>query len=129
MNYNYFESMKSDVMDYINNEIDLTEWKGNRDELEQKLNDDLWVCDSVTGNASGSYTFSRYDAMNYVCSNLDDFADACDEFGIDSDTIGEKFIEGNFEWMDVTIRCYYLGQVISECLDDLANELEENEEE
>ena len=27
MNYNYFESMKSDVMDYINNEIDLTEWK------------------------------------------------------------------------------------------------------
>ena len=33
------------------------------EELEQSLNDDLWTVDSVTGNASGSYTFNRYQAQ------------------------------------------------------------------
>lgn len=129
MNYNYFEAMKNDVMDYINNEIDLTEWKGNRDELEEKLNDDLWVCDSVTGNGSGSYTFNREQAKEYVLDNPDDLLQAIEDFCLEAETVGKKFLEQDWEYFDVTIRCYYLGQVISECLDDLANELEENEEE
>lgn len=32
------------------------------DELREALNDELWVCDHVTGNASGSYTFSTWQA-------------------------------------------------------------------
>ena len=129
MSYNYFDSVKSDVMEYINNEINLSEWKGRRDELEEKLNEDLWTEDSVTGNGSGSYTFSRYLAQQYVIDNIDDLADACAEFCIDSTTIGDKLLFSDWEWMDVTIRCYYLGTVIIDCLDDLANELEEADDE
>ena len=123
MSYNYFDEMKSDVKDYIDLNIDLSEWKDQRDELEEKLNEDLWIYDSVTGNGSGSYTYNRAKAKEYVIDNIDDLADACDEFCVDNAELGEKFITENWEWMDVTIRCYYLSQVISEVLDDLADEL------
>ena len=129
MSYNYLESTKSNIMDYINNEIDLTEWKGNRDALEEYLNEVLWTQDSVTGNASGSYTFSRSKAREFVIDNMGDLCDACAEFGISYDTIGEKFIMEDWEYFDVTIRCYYLAQAISECLDDIEDELEESEDE
>ena len=62
MTYNYLDAVKADVLDYINEEIDLTEWAGLRDKLENHLNDELFVTDSVTGNGSGSYTFSSYKA-------------------------------------------------------------------
>ena len=56
--YNYLEAMKSDIMDYIRNEVNTNEFS-SREELEESLNDDLWTVDSVTGNGSGSYTFNR----------------------------------------------------------------------
>lgn len=55
--YDYLEAIKEDVLNYINgNNIVVT--SGNRDEVEQDLNDTLFTCDSVTGNASGSYRTS-----------------------------------------------------------------------
>ena len=36
--YNYLESIKADVMEYINNEINLTDYE-DKDDLEQFLND------------------------------------------------------------------------------------------
>ena len=35
------------------------------------LNDDLWICDGVTGNASGSYTFNTCRADECICHNWD----------------------------------------------------------
>lgn len=66
-NYNYLEAVTADVLDYIKDEIDLAEWKGNRDGLEEKLNDDLWTVDSVTGNASGSYYCNAWRAEEALC--------------------------------------------------------------
>ena len=127
MNYNYLESMKEDVKEYITNnaEIDMDDLIYNRSELEEKLNDDLWINDSVTGNASGSYTFNSYKAKEYVLDNMDLLESMCNEFGIDAETIGKKFLEGAWEWMDVSIRCYLLNQTISETLDDIEEEIEE----
>lgn len=131
--YDYLEQVTADVKDYVEQEIDLTEWAGNRDGLEEQLNDDLWTCDSVTGNASGSYTFNRIQAQIYVLDGMDELQEAVNEFGIDSETIGEKFLESDWEYFDVTIRCYLLGQAIAAVLDDLeeggAFEEEEEEEE
>lgn len=116
--YNYYEAMKEDVQNYINYEVDLDEYKGRRDELEEKLNDDLWINDSVTGNASGSYTFNTAKAMEYVNDNLDLLREAYVEFGNGYEEVGKDFIEGDYEKMDVTIRCYLLGQTIAEILDE-----------
>ena len=122
--YNYLEAVKADVLEYIANEIDLTEWKGNADDLADQLNDELWICDSVTGIASGSYFFSRWKAEEALCHNWAELAEALEEFGC-SDV--NPFDKGA-EWCDVTLRCYYLAQAIAEALEELAEELEENEE-
>ena len=52
----------------------------------------------------------------------------CGEFGVDNETIGQKFLDGSWEWMDVSIRCYLLGQAISEALDEVEEELTDEEE-
>lgn len=129
--YNYLENVTADVRDYVEQEVDLSEWAGDRDGLEEKLNDDLWTCDSVTGNGSGSYTFNRVQAQIYVLDGMDELQEAVNEFGIDSETIGEKFLESDLEYFDVTIRCYLLGQAIAAVLDDLEENgaFEEEEEE
>lgn len=129
--YDYLEQVTADVRDYVEQEIDLSDWAGDRDGLEEKLNDDLWTCDSVTGNASGSYTFNRIQAQIYVLDGMDELQEAVNEFGIDSETIGEKFLESDWEYFDVTIRCYLLGQAIAAVLDDLEEDgaFEEEDEE
>ena len=124
--YNYMEAMKEDIKEYIDNEINLKDFS-NRDELEEKLNEDLWVADSVTGNASGSYYCNSWKAEEAICHNLDLLGEAMSEFGCEAD-----LLEKGAEWADVTIRCYLLGQVIGEVLDDMEEELEKafnNEEE
>lgn len=68
--YNYLENMVEDVKEYIKNEIDFSEYE-DMDELRESLNDDLWAEDSVTGNGSGSYTFNRAIAKEYVDENKD----------------------------------------------------------
>lgn len=123
-NYNYLEAVTSDVLDYIKEEINLDEWKGNRDGLEEKLNDELWTVDSVTGNASGSYTFNTREAEENLAHNWDLLAEALDEFGQD----GTDVLRQGAEAMDVTIRCYLLGQAIAEALDELEEELAEDDE-
>ena len=120
-NYNYLEAVTSDVLDYIKEEINLDEWKGNREGLEEKLNDELWTVDSVTGNASGSYTFNTWEAEENLAHNL---AEALDEFGQDRTDV----LRQGAESMDVTIRCYLLGQAIAEALDELEEELAEDDE-
>lgn len=124
-NYNYLEAVTYDVLDYIKEEINLDEWKGNREGLEEKLNDELWTVDSVTGNASGSYTFNTWEAEENLAHNWDLLAEALDEFGQD----GTDVLRQGAEAMDVTIRCYLLGQAIAEALDELEEELAEDDEE
>lgn len=64
MKYNYLEAVKEDVKEFIRTEIDFHEWNGNREGLEEYLNDTLWTEDSVTGNASGSYTFNTWSRID-----------------------------------------------------------------
>lgn len=123
--YDYFSAVCDDVRDYINNEISLDEYRGNRDGLEEYLNDTLWVCDSVTGNASGSYTFNAWQAEENLCHNLDLLGEALEEFGSGADYLAKNGAEA----CDVTIRCYLLGSAIAEVLEEFAEELEEREEE
>lgn len=117
--YNYLESVTDDVKEYIHENVDLSEYS-DRDELEEALNDELWTADSVTGNASGSYTFSTWEAEENLAHNWDLLEEALQEFGSDENPISK-----GAEWCDVTIRCYLLGQAIAAALDDMDEELEE----
>lgn len=127
--YDYREAIKDDVLEYINNEINFEDFDTLED-LEEYLNDELWTVDSVTGNASGSYTFSTYEAEENLAHNWDLLAEALEEFGNEENPISK-----GAEWCDVTIRCYLLGECIAAALEEIeddfneAHEGEESEEE
>jgi len=127
--YNYMEAMKEDIRQAIKNDYTLSDYE-NREELEEKLNDDLWIDDSVTGNASGSYTFNTATAAEYVQEGGTEYLQEAARDGfITSAEIGEKFINDEWEYLDVTIRCYLLGQAISAVLDEMDAEFMTEEEE
>lgn len=119
--YDYLENVKEDVRNYIEeNKIVVT--SSNREEVEQELNDTLFVNDRVTGNASGSYTFSTWQAEENLCHNFELLTEALNEFCCDL-----SYLEKGAEACDVTIRCYLLGQAISEVLDEIEIENETEE--
>ena len=121
--YDYRQAVMDDIRDYIK-ENDIRVTNDNREEFETTLRDTLWTNDSVTGNASGSYTFNAWKAEEYLCHNLDLLAEAIDEFGADAGTY-KDCIE-SAETADVTIRCYLLTECLSSVLDEL--EVEEEDE-
>lgn len=112
MKYDYIENVKNDIKEYI---------KENYESLEEvdenKLYDDLFLEDSVTGNSSGSYYCNTWKAEEAICHNLDLASEAFYEFGYD----GIPYDKGA-EYIDVTIRCYLLGQCLSEVLEELEEE-------
>lgn len=117
--YNYREAIKSDIRDHIEWNYSEAETATNiaerREEWEEELHDVLWCTDSVTGNASGSYTFSTWQAEEYIAHNWDILEEALVEFGCyDCNPIAR-----GAEWCDVTIRCYLLGECIAAVLDEM----------
>ena len=96
--------MKEDVKNYLEeNKLQLNEDSYN------DIYDEMFICDEITGNTSESYTFSTYQAEENISHNMDLLQEACKEFCC------EPKID-NAEWCDVTIRCYLLGQVLSEMM-------------
>ena len=124
--YDYLEAMTADVLDYIEENIDLTEY-ADAEELESFLNDELWTVDSVTGNASGSYYCNAYKAEEAIAHNTDLLIEAIEEFGDDVESY-KKALQSP-EYADVTIRCYLLGQAIAEAIEQLDYDFSENDEE
>lgn len=121
MKYNYYETMSEDIKDYIEHNIDADDWKEDREGLEEKLNDDLWDGDDITGNGSGSYTFNSWTAREYVLDNTDLLKEALTEFDEKEKAI-DILCDDDWETADVIIRCYLLGACINDVLDELENE-------
>lgn len=117
MAYNYLEELKSDVRNYIKEVASDYMDCEDIDELRDELYDNLWSEDSVTGNGSGSYTFNREKAKEYVSDNLDLMVEAYKD--LDSiESLVDDLEALDFETIDVTIRCYMLSQALDEVLED-----------
>lgn len=124
--YNYQKAMLEDVLEYISEHYtqeELLEKLEDKDTFYEELNEAMWIDDSVTGNASGSYTFNTYKAKEYVENNLDILREALEEFSVEPKTFMEKFLNEDWEHFDVTIRCYLLSGAIYEALEELEEEL------
>ena len=117
MAYDYLKAMEGDIKRYLREaSFDYKDCEG-LDDLKDTLYDDFWDEDSVTGNLSGSYTFNSEEAKGYIGDNLDLMVDAYSEFEA-MDNLLECMENSYFETIDVTIRCYLLGQAIDEVLED-----------
>lgn len=122
--YDYKETIRQDIREYLcdNEEINSdTDFR----ELEDRLNDELFCNDSITGNGSGSYTFNRETAKQYVTWNTDFLKDLCDEGLVTTEQLADWFMNDEWEAMDVSIRCMLLPECIHEVLEEKQEELEE----
>ena len=117
MTYNYNEAVKDDIINYINENMDFSDYT-TIDELEDALHDaELINEDSITGNGSGSYTFSRYEAGENLIGNFDLLEEALNHFGCT--------FEGDEESCDVLIRCYLVDDCIHEAIEEIEEEYNE----
>lgn len=129
MYYNYLAAMKDDIREYIDDNGLADEYSGRLNELEEKLQDELWTVDSVTGNGSGSYTFNSCKAKEYIDgdNNAEEYIrELIDEYCLDSKTVAEHLFD--WEYWDVSIRCYMLYTAVSEVIEELKEEEKETEE-
>lgn len=112
MTYDYMECLKDDIRQYLeDNGIELTE--DNYDEVY----DDMFVSDSVTGNGSGSYFFSRYKAEEALCHNWVYIEDMLNDGFIED--LGRLLTEkGGAEAIDVSVRCYLLGDALTQVMEE-----------
>lgn len=117
--YDYMETVKADVREWI--EENMPE---NTEErlLEDEVYEECWVDDSVTGNASGSYTFSRYEAREnfFGDDNVQDYLrNMCDEGFTSMEEIGACVCSDDWEKLDVFIRCWCLGEAVHEVYSEM----------
>ena len=114
----YLEQVTDSVRDVFDEYVDNYDADMDADAIREQLYDDLWIDDYVTGNGSGSYTMDRWKAREYVLADTDTVIEALTDFGVDAKTVGEKFLDNDWEYFDVTARCYVLGQAIDAVLEE-----------
>ena len=114
--YDYREAVKTDIREWLQENRSLDELK---DDLSiddgntfMSLYDEMFCADSITGNASGSYTFSRWQAEENLCHNLDLLEEAQRDFDI-----GPGLSDP--ETCDVIIRVYLLNDCLYEVLEEI----------
>ena len=119
--YSYKETVKADVREWMDDHRD--DFEGlDRHDVFEVVYDSCWVADEVTGNASGSYTFSRYESRRnfFEDDDSDEYISQMIEDGfMSAEDVGKAVSESNWEYLDVSIRCWLLSDCITEILDEM----------
>lgn len=96
----YIDQVKSDAIEYMRENVDLY------DSFDD-LMDELFVEDSVTGNGSGSYTFSSAKAAEFIVPAMFDERFCDDDLMCDGGFA--DIVKRGSESIDVSLRCVALG--------------------
>lgn len=121
--YDYERQIKNDLVmffkenfspEWLENDLDTTS-----QDFVDIMYDAAMNCDSVTGNASGSYFCNAGRAHEAIFGNEYIYEEAIKEYGYDSDKLAEEMF--NYEFIDVVIRCYLLA----DCLHEFCDKIEE----
>ena len=122
--YDYREAVKNSVIDWLEEhkeEVEARHSQMGEDEFAEWVIDECMMSDSVTGNASGSYTFSTWKAEECLCHNLDLLVEVVEDYGGGAEYVGQAIMKGA-ETCDVTIRCYVLYEVVGQAIDEFFEE-------
>lgn len=122
--YDYHEAVKDSVIDWLEENKKEAEAHHNQmdeDEFAEWVTDECIMSDSVTGNASSSYTFSAWKAEDCLCHNLDLLVEAIKDYGGGAEDVGRAIMQGA-ETCDVIIRCYVLYEVVGQAIEEFFEE-------
>lgn len=122
--YSYKDVVRSDVREWIDDHKEVLQDVDRHDVFDVVYNA-CWIDDNVTGNASGSYTFSRYEARKNFFNDEDseEYIDQMIEDGFTCrESVGKAVQESNLELLDVLIRCWLLCDAVTEVLDEMFGE-------
>ena len=110
--YGYYDQVLQDGKDAIDEMREDPYGPGTFEDVY----DALFIDDSVTGNGSGSYTFNSATAKEYVedAPFDSDILRAFNGLGIETNDVANKIANGNYEDLDVCIRCALLGEASGE---------------
>jgi len=131
--YDYNKAVPADVLQWLIDETEINEAEktieingtiyniteeadndhNTQEDLIEKLNELLWIEDSVTGNGSGTYQ-DAWKAKCNLWNNEDLIEEVTKEFEISPEKVKDP------EHMDISIRCYLLSGSIYEVVDALA---------
>ena len=117
--YDYREAMADDIKNAIEDNAEF--WglaEMTAEEAVELLTDKLWINDTVTGNGSGSYTFNRESAKECVLDNMELCVEAFKEFCA-VEQFAEKIANEDWEFLDVTIRCYLLPEMVESVVNEM----------
>ena len=117
MIYNCRENVYNDIMDFLDYRFSQSQnreyFLNDRENAIQEIYDELRIDDSVTWNGSGSYFFNSRKAQEALQGNQELLGDTIREFCIDMWEHRE-----DYEYLDVSIRCYLLGSELYRAIDD-----------
>ena len=113
--YDYHSNVKEALQSLIEDEFrDRLHEYDSLEEFREALDDSAWTSDSVTGNASGSWTFSAWKAEECLLHNSDLLREALECLGY-----GTRIdLEKGAEHYDVIVRCFVLGEVLDEAIEE-----------
>jgi hypothetical protein len=126
--YDYNKAVPADVLQWLIDETEINEAENTVEvndavyhladpqelnDLIEKLDEILWIEDSVTGNGSGTYQ-DAWKAKCNLWNNEDLIEEVTKEFEISPEKVKDP------EHMDISIRCYLLSGSIYEVVDALA---------
>lgn len=117
VNYlNFLDEVRDDLKQMI---IDNYPTRKALEEADRDtIYDEAFITDSVTGNGSGSYYFNTEKSRENVMNNEEVVEEMIDEFGVDM-----KEHWNDWEFLDVSCRCYLLEQVdIEEVIQEIKEE-------
>lgn len=120
------ETVKQDAFDYIDDNIEDFA-NGNLGEVDD-LYDTLFITDEVCGNGyNGCPNRFDDDFITRIIFDSNILSDALADFGVDTSTLAEHVFgrgNGGRDWINATVRCYMLSQIISEATNHLEEALE-----
>lgn len=117
INYqNFLDEVRNDLKQMITDNYPTR--KAIEEADRDNIYDDAFIDDSVTGNGSGSYYFNTWKSKENVLNNEEVVEEMVDEFEVDM-----KEHWNDWEYLDVSCRCYLLGQVdIEEVIQEIKEE-------
>ena len=121
--YNYEKALIKDIKEYITNNT--SQWADPKeiDDIHEYWYDILQEEDEVTGNGGGWYA-KEEECEEMIAHNIQLAFEACNEFSVDLKEIRDAASNNQAaRYLDCAIRCYLLGNCLTQALEELNDEM------